>query len=92
MYSEKKVSSDNILTFPITLVEGDNGQIGKELYNYLLEKYGNGAFISSCTLDENDEIYINNIKVQRIVGFNPINLMPSQMGLYKIGEVSSLSN
>jgi hypothetical protein len=36
VYSEKKVSSNNILTFPITLVEGDNGQIGKELYKYII--------------------------------------------------------
>ena len=37
VYSEKKVSSDNILTFPITLVEGDNGQMGIDLWNYILE-------------------------------------------------------
>lgn len=28
----------NGLEFPITLVEGDNGQVGVDLYNYIMEK------------------------------------------------------
>lgn len=27
------------LTFPVTLIEGDNGQLGIDVYNYILEKY-----------------------------------------------------
>lgn len=28
------------LQFPITLIEGENGELGTALYDYLLEKYG----------------------------------------------------
>lgn len=33
----------NGLEFPITLVEGDNGQVGVDLFNYLSEKYSVGV-------------------------------------------------
>lgn len=32
------------LTFPVTLVEGDNGQLGIDLYNYIIDKYGIGYY------------------------------------------------
>lgn len=34
---EKRVGGYS-LTFPVTLVEGDNGQVGVDLYNYIMEK------------------------------------------------------
>lgn len=30
------------LEFPISLVAGDNGQLGIQLYNYIIDKYGMG--------------------------------------------------
>lgn len=44
---EKRVGGSS-LTFPITLVEGDNGQLGIDVYNYLYEKYDwNDNFMQS---------------------------------------------
>ena len=45
----------NTLEFPVYLVEGDNGEIGISLYNYLIEKYDLASY---NILDSNDVIYI----------------------------------
>lgn len=45
----------NTLEFPVYLVEGDNGEIGIALYNYLIEKYDPAR---NNILDSNDVIYI----------------------------------
>lgn len=39
--NDEKESGDG-LTFPITLVDGDNGNLGIDLYNYIVDKYGRG--------------------------------------------------
>lgn len=41
---EKRAGGGSSLTFPITLVEGDNGQLGIDLFNYLIDKYGRGYY------------------------------------------------
>ena len=81
------IENDSGLDFPIHLVEGGNGQVGIDLYNYLIEKYGNGtrAIIPPATLDENDEIYFNNEKVQQIVGSDPLLFMPNEMEFNSLG-------
>lgn len=37
-------SGGSSLTFPVTLVDGDNGQVGIDLFNYLIDKYGRGYY------------------------------------------------
>ena len=49
------------LTFPVTLVLGDNGEIGRQLYSYLVKKYN-----SSVTLNLSEVIYCNNTYITTI--------------------------
>ena len=56
------------LTFPVTIVEGDNGQLGIDLYNYLSEAYPNtesGPQIMSET------IIISNGSLENKIGSTP---------------------
>lgn len=39
VYNDGEEPGGSNLTFPVTLVEGDNGQLGIDVYNYLSEKY-----------------------------------------------------
>ena len=38
-----EIIKNNTLQFPVYLVEGDNGQLGIDVYNYLFEKYSDGV-------------------------------------------------
>ena len=56
------------LTFPVTLVEGNNGQLGIDVYNYLSEAYPNtesGPQIMSET------IIISNGSLENTIGSTP---------------------
>lgn len=48
------------LQFPVYLVDGHNGQLGIDVYNYLRDKYPDG----SGTLSE--EIYVNSIQITQV--------------------------
>ena len=45
------------LTFPVTLVEGDNGQLGIDLFNYLIDKYDEQVSFNEHSITE--QITIN---------------------------------
>ncbi len=45
------------LTFPVTLVEGDNGQLGIDLFNYLIDKYDEQVSFNERSITE--QITIN---------------------------------
>ena len=52
-----EINENNTLQFPIYLVYGDNGQVGIDLYNYLLEKGG----IDRTGDITNEVIYYDNL-------------------------------
>ena len=63
------------LQFPVYLVEGGNGQLGIDVYNYFKENYSFGVY----TLDDNTQVYINNelkstVVVTANVGFDEYTL------------------
>lgn len=62
---------ENSLTFPVTLVEGDNGQLGIDVYNYLFNKYFQKMYINE-DLSEDDVIIINGSLSSKIPEINTI--------------------
>ena len=50
-----------LITFPVYLVEGDNGNTGKNLYKYLVDKYEPGN-----NLELSEEIYFENKKANTV--------------------------
>lgn len=50
---EKFVNTDDSITFPVYLVEGDNGQLGIDVYNYLQIKYNpNNTWGTTAAISE----------------------------------------
>lgn len=58
--SQNSVGGGN-LEFPVYLVVGDNGQLGIDVYNYLINKYGTEKSQVS------EEIYVENAQVTDIL-------------------------
>lgn len=54
------------LQFPVYLVEGDNGQLGIDVYNYLIEKYCPEALNNNS----GGYIHLDIIPVEEIYGYN----------------------
>jgi hypothetical protein len=48
---EKRVGGGSSLTFPVTIVGGDNGELGIDLYNYLIAVLPENTMVS-CPSDE----------------------------------------
>ena len=76
------------LEFPIYLVVGDNGQLGINLYNYLINKYG------TENSQVSEEIYVENAQVtdMRFSGgdiYLSLNSMPFMAVLFENGEIRS---
>jgi hypothetical protein len=68
--SEDNESGGTSLEFPIYLVEGDNGQVGVDLYTYLLEHYPNIPFSETPNNIENitEEIYVDETYISSLDG------------------------
>lgn len=62
---EPFVNTNNSITFPVYLVEGDNGQLGIDVYNYLQIKY-NPDNIHWNTVSISEIIYADNKKCSEI--------------------------
>ena len=77
---EKRVGGSS-LTFPVTLAEGDNGQVGIDLYNYLFNKYFQ-EMAAPKNLSEDDVIIINGSLSSKIPEINTIQFMPGESDDY----------
>ena len=71
------------LQFPVTLIEGENGELGVALYNYLLEKYG--TVTGHQTVPETFILHIDNFGVVNEVTSNQIATEPNGYCLYHGG-------
>jgi hypothetical protein len=55
-----EINENNTLQFPVYLVEGDNGQLGIDLFEYITDEMINNT-TGSVVLD--NQVYINNYSV-----------------------------
>ena len=60
MVFKPEINENNTLQFPVYLVEGDNGQLGIDLFEYITDEMINNN-IGSVFLD--NQVYINNYSV-----------------------------
>ena len=72
------------LQFPVYLVEGDNGQLGIDVYNYL---YENCEYAKYYTLPDNIIIYINSYRLLEIGKHST-----KQLSLYTTGNSGHLKS
>ena len=85
----------NGLEFPITLVEGDNGQVGVDLFNYLSEKYSVGVNFTEELYFKGTSYSIFDGRITQIIGSEPNyltllpqnHLMAANIHLYSNGIV-----
>lgn len=74
MYSEKKVNNEgNLITFPVYLVEGDNGQLGVDLFNYITDKMiekNNNIYILGA-----EKVYVNGVEINQFCSNAPVSLV-----------------
>lgn len=82
----------NGLEFPITLVEGDNGQVGVDLFNYLSEKYSIGV-------DFTEELYFRGTsysafdgRIMRIINVFPNYLVLDLQNSLRVANIFLYSN
>lgn len=59
---EPAVNTGNSITFPITLVEGDNGEIGVQLFQYAIENMVTGGYI----FRENEDVFLLGGRVEKM--------------------------
>lgn len=71
------------LQFPVTLIEGENGELGIALYNFLLEKYG--TVTSHQTVPETFILHLENYGVVNEVTSNKISTEINGYCLYHSG-------
>ena len=92
VYSEKKVSSDNILTFPITLVKGDNGEIGIDLWNYILENATDMCFTTGECYPECYIFKSNEVVTAILPNGKSVNIPQFNFGGFDGGYIPSKAN
>lgn len=46
--------------FPVSLIEGDNGEIGVKLFEYIIE---NADELSHCYFRDNESVYVQGINI-----------------------------
>ena len=92
VYSEKKASSDNILTFPITLVEGDNGQMGIDLWNYILENATDMCLITGECYPGYYTFKSNEVVTAILPNGNSVNIPKFHFGNFKDVYIPSTAN
>lgn len=74
------------MEFPVYLIVGDNGQLGIDVYNYLINKYGNENSQVS------EEIYVGKAQVTNMLFSDGnmylyLNSMPFMAVLFENGEI-----
>jgi hypothetical protein len=96
-----EIIENNTLQFPVYLVEGDNGQLGIDVYNYLQIKYnpnniyGTTASISEIIYADNKmcsnirfrgAAYPENIYLGHVSNGGMLELMPNGFIIYSTGS------
>jgi hypothetical protein len=73
-----EIIENNTLQFPVYLVEGDNGQLGIDVYNYLVEKYCPNALDSNSKININERldevIYVTSDKYSKPIQITFLNV------------------
>ena len=74
--------------FPVTLIEGDNGEIGVKLFEYIIDNVGNDLF-SSYEFKDNEDVYIHGVRISDaftveddMIALNSIELPPNILVIY----------
>ena len=56
------VGGAEITLFPVTLIEGDNGEIGVKLFEYIIENADD--YLAGYDFKDNEGVYVQGTKIQ----------------------------